>query len=129
MSRGNREIGWGAPEPNAKAEERNFNPWDIGTTVTNITTIETSNAGSLAGQVAAPPSSYAGQHVVELSVLNERQTIPAQPEPGIDLSLLTSAVKPLELINEGDELWDYQHLIIEVSQAIRQEAESQHKLT
>jgi hypothetical protein len=30
---------------------------------------------------------------------------------------------------EPDEQWNYQHLIIEVSQAIRMEAENKNKLT
>jgi hypothetical protein len=43
------------------------------------------------------------------------------PEEGIDLSILTSVVKPWQQVDEHDVHWDYQTLTIEVAHAIRSE--------
>lgn len=77
----------------------------------------------ISGQVAAPPSAYVSKPIANLESLNHQLVLPTKPEPGIDLSILTSVVKPLDQIYENDELWESQHLIMEVSQLIRRDKE------
>jgi hypothetical protein len=66
--------------------------------------------------------------VADLDYLNQKLVIPTKTEGGIDLSLLTSIVKPAEVVYERDELWDYQHLIIELSNIIRSQKDEPKKV-
>ena len=108
--------GWGEAPPKNMQNIKNF--WDA--KETTIASIPTLNAASDTGtNVIAPPSAYVGNQVADLDKLNQKLVLPTKTEGGIDLSLLTSVVKPAEIVYERDELWDYQHLIIEIAQIIR----------
>ena len=109
------QRGWGeAP----KDIQTISNFWD--SKPTNIAAIPTMNAISdTPGGIVAPPSAYVGHQVANLEMLNQKLVLPTKTEGGIDLSLLSSVVKPAEIVYERDELWDYQHLIIEIAQIIR----------
>jgi len=107
-------------------KKRSENPWDkeSSSDIASIPTLSTQIESG--GQVAAPPSAYIANTVRNLTDL-DKLSIPQNPEPGIDLGLLTSVLKPPQAVFENDELWDYQHLIIEVSQAIREDNEEVDK--
>ena len=112
--------------PSVKDRKKGENPWDKEST-TDISSIPTLGTEvESRGEVAAPPTTYIANSVRDLREL-EKLSIPQNPEPGVDLSLLTSALKPPAAVFETDELWDYQHLIIEVSQAIREDREEVDK--
>jgi Intraflagellar transport protein 43 len=115
----NKNSGWGeGPKP-----MKNY--WDTKDSVPSIPTINTiADANTL---TTAPPTAYIGQKVADLDALNKKIVLPTKTETGIDLSLLTSVVKPVEVVYENDELWDYQHLIIEISQIIRNQKEEPSK--
>ena len=46
---------------------------------------------------------------------------------GLDLSLLASALYPPNVLNEADELWDFDTLIAEVASQMQQEEEQSIK--
>ena len=116
--------GWGeAP----KDIQTISNFWD--SKPTSVSSIPTMNAISDApGGIVAPPSAYVGSQVANLGTLNQKLVIPTKTDSGIDLSLLTSVVKPAEIVYERDELWDYQHLIIEIAQIIRNQKDEPEKV-
>lgn len=95
---------------------------------------EISSIPSIAGAsenvqgILAPPSAYVGHQVANLSALNQKLILPTKTEGGIDLSLLTSVVKPSDIVYEKDELWDYEHLIIEIAQIIRNQKDEPEKV-
>jgi hypothetical protein len=118
------ESGWG-DGPKSMQTIKNY--WDKGEAISSIPLINaiSDNAPS----VVAPPSSYVGHQVADLDYLNQKLVIPTKTEGGLDLSLLTSVVKPIDIVYEKDELWDYQHLIIEIAQIIRNQKEEPAKVT
>lgn len=114
------------PPSVSSTKKRPENPWDKEST-SDIASIPTLSAPTESrGEVAAPPSAYIANTVRSLMDL-EKLSIPQHPESGIDLGLLTAVLKQPQTVFENDELWDYQHLIIEVSQAIREETEEVDK--
>lgn len=113
--------GWGDPKAaNAKSY------WDNSGTIQSIPTIGVISDNNT-GNLIAAPSSYVGQQVSDLNQLNKKLVLPTKTESGIDLSLLTSVVKPVETVYEKDEIWDYQHLIIDISKIIRSQTEEPAK--
>lgn len=69
--------------------------------------------------VAAPPSVTAHK-VIKISDLNNdiAKSVPSSVEPGIDLSVLTQLIRPVEDLIEADMSWDYKTLQTEISQAV-----------
>ena len=115
-------AGWGEP---LKGMKNVKNYWDQGTAVSSIPTI---NAVSDSGPgVLAPPTQYVGNQVADLDYLNQKLMIPTKTESGIDLSLLTSVIKPASVVYEKDEVWDYQHLIIDISHLIQSQKDEPPK--
>ncbi|CAG9320754.1 unnamed protein product [Blepharisma stoltei] len=112
------------PAPSQQAK-RNY--WAEDSKMSEIPTLISDSKVDLTGQVAAPPSAYVAQPVANLDALNQQLALPTKPEPGIDLSILTSVVKPLDQCYEPDEIWESQHLIMEVSQLIRKDKENVEK--
>mmetsp|Transcript_2760 Transcript_2760/g.4290 ORF Transcript_2760/g.4290 Transcript_2760/m.4290 type:complete len:126 (+) Transcript_2760:622-999(+) len=115
----NQSTGWGEPPSMQQIETTNRNRknyWDEGE-VQHIPTMLAENTLEPSSEVAAPPTAYAGKQL-GIDSLNQQVTLPSQPEEGIDLSILTSVVRPAELVFEHDENWSYQQLIIEVSKLI-----------
>ena len=114
-----KETGWGDPKSMQNAK----NYWDDrSVTIQSIPTIggvSDNNTGNL----VAAPSSYVGQQVSDLNLLNKKLVLPTKSDSGIDLSLLTSVVKPVETVYENDEIWDYNHLIIDISKIVRSQTE------
>jgi hypothetical protein len=99
-----------------KDEKQVKNYWD-NKEIASIPSINTiSDTGT---NIIVPPISYVGHQVADLDILNQKLVLPTKTEGGIDVSLLTSVVKPVDVVYEQDELWDYQHLIIEIAQIIR----------
>jgi hypothetical protein len=114
--------GWGEPSKEMKSMK---NYWDQGTSVGAIPTITT--ISDSAPGLLAPPTQYVGNQVADLDYLNQKLTIPTKTESGIDLSLLTSVIKPASVVYEKDEVWDYQHLIIDISHLIQSQKEEAPK--
>lgn len=104
---------WGTAPKDEKAVKNYWDNKDIAS-IPSINTI--SDTGT---NIIVPPISYVGHQVADLDILNQKLVLPTKTEGGIDVSLLTSVVKPIDVVYEQDELWDYQHLIIEIAQIIR----------
>jgi intraflagellar transport protein 43 len=58
------------------------------------------------------------QDFTELQKLAKLNTLP-QTEEGVDLSLLTTVMRPLEEINEFDEIWEFQKLKSDVYEIVQ----------
>lgn len=115
-------AGWGEE---SKGMKNIKNYWDNTGAVSSIPSINTvSDTGP---GLIAPPTAYVGNQVADLDDLNKKLMIPTKTETGIDLSLLTSVIKPASVVYEKDELWDYQHLIIEISRLIQSQKDEPPK--
>lgn len=117
--------GWGEA-PKQMQTIKNY--WDNKETISSIPMMNNISDSQGGSGVVAPPTAYVGHQVADLDYLNQKLVIPTKTEGGIDLSLLTSIVKPSEVVYERDELWDYQHLIIELSNIIRSQKDEPKKV-
>ena len=50
--------------------------------------------------------------MVDLKTLEQdlQHNVPSHPEPGLDLSVLTSVIRPIADLIEADILWEYKNL-------------------
>lgn len=69
--------------------------------------------------VAAPPTVTAHK-IIKIADLNNdiAKAVPSSVEPGIDLSVLTQLIRPVDDLIEADMSWDYKTLQTEISQAV-----------
>ena len=113
-------------EPDQPEEAPQKSVWDQDTQpLMEIPTMEVGEAHEPASNIAPPPQAVAAT-ITDISTLNkelQKNSIANNPEDGIDLSLLTSVVKPWSQVNEMDEFWDYAKLSIEVAHAISKDEE------
>ena len=69
--------------------------------------------------MAAPPTVTAHK-IIKIADLNNdiAKAVPSSVEPGIDLSVLTQLIRPVDDLIEADMSWDYKTLQTEISQAV-----------
>ena len=121
-------AGWGSTsgrEPevlNTQQQPRRNDYWGE-SQVAEIPSIPSGGAEPLATS-DGPSTMHVHHEVTDLSRLNQQATLPTQPEAGINLSLLTSVVKPANQVYEMNENWDHNQLMIEVSHIIENELPS-----
>lgn len=116
---------WGSqPQPMTIINQppRSNNYWDD-SEIIQVPSMSANIVSDSSTAIAAPPTSYIGRDIADIESLNSQLTLPTQPEPGVNLSLLTSVVRPPDQVFEQNEIWDKDHLLMELSRVIRDEAE------
>ena len=121
-----RRVEYEPDQPEAAPQQSGGSVWDVDNQpLMEIPTMEVGDPQEPSSNIAPPPQAVAAT-ITDISTLNkelQKNSIANNPEDGIDLSLLTSVVKPWSQVNEMDEFWDYAKLSIEVAHAIQQDEE------
>lgn len=115
-------AGWGDESKGLKNLKSYWDNTGAMSSIPSINTVSDTGPG-----VTAPPSAYVGNQVADLDYLNQKLMIPTKTEDGIDISLLTSVIKPANVVYEKDEIWDYQHMIIDISRLIQSQKDEPPK--
>jgi hypothetical protein len=126
------KSGWGTEAPAAAAK-----PGAPESTVAEYTPDEASSSAAsarrraeededeaLVQEVAAPPKP-AAKPVVSIRELEKetRFSLPAPPDPEVDLSVLSATLRPPGLVTESDEQWDVEGMLVRLTGEILAEQE------
>mmetsp|Transcript_49387 Transcript_49387/g.56715 ORF Transcript_49387/g.56715 Transcript_49387/m.56715 type:complete len:145 (+) Transcript_49387:37-471(+) len=126
------KSGWGTgPVSNqplidtSQGSKKKNNHWDEkAEEIQLIPEIDDTGEEDFQKQVASVPNVVSNK-VQALEALNQdlKKHIPNNPEPGVDLTLLTTCMRPYNEVFETDDAWEYHTLQTEISLAIREELE------
>ena len=94
--------------------------WDNKTTELDIPEVEAEMIEQNDVVVAEPPMMSVNMVKLEELDKDHAMNVPSITSDGIDISLLTSTVRPILDLIETDMHWDYQSLQVEISQNFRE---------
>ena len=120
---GQPKSGWGAKDQNIASKigmDQNKNMWDEKVEELDIPELEADAEAPTQQEIAMPPeieNKMMGLEELEKDMVHN---VPSQIEDGVDLSILTSVIRPISDLIEADIPWDYKSLQAEIGQAYRE---------
>ena len=127
---GQPKSGWGAKDTNIASQmamEKKQNLWDEQVEELDIPELDNDAEVEQTNiDVSAPPeieNKMMGLEELEKDMVHN---VPSQIEDGVDLSILTSVIRPIADLIEADIPWDYKSLQAEIGQAYREKFGEYH---
>mmetsp|Transcript_5933 Transcript_5933/g.5093 ORF Transcript_5933/g.5093 Transcript_5933/m.5093 type:complete len:140 (+) Transcript_5933:30-449(+) len=125
------KSGWGAKDQNiaSKIGMGQNNVWDEKVEELDIPELEAETEAAPTNDITLPPeieNKMMGLDELEKDMIHN---VPSQIEDGVDLSILTSVIRPIADLIEADILWDYKSLQTEIGQAYREKFDNKTKET
>ncbi|CAI2383828.1 unnamed protein product [Moneuplotes crassus] len=120
---GKPKSGWGTKDNNIASKigmEQNNNMWDEKVEELDIPELEADAEPVAQDDNTIPPeidNKMLGLEDLEKDMVHN---VPSQIEEGVDLSILTSVIRPIADLIEADIKWDYKSLQAEIGQAYRE---------
>ena len=115
--------GWGKKDKNIASKigmDQNKNMWDEKVEELDIPELEGDAEQPTQQEISMPPeieNKMLGLDELEKDMVHN---VPSQIEDGVDLSILTSVIRPIADLIEADISWDYKSLQAEIGQAYRE---------
>ena len=120
---GKPKSGWGTKDTNIASKigmEQNKNMWDEKVQELDIPELEADAEPAPQNDVTIPPEIETKMLGLEDLEKDMVHNVPSQIEEGVDLSILTSVIRPVADLIEADIPWDYKSLQAEIGQAYRE---------
>ena len=120
---GQPKSGWGAKDQNIASQigmGNNKNMWDEKVEELDIPELEADAEPTNTNEVTLPPEIENKMMSLDELEKDMIHNVPSQIEEGVDLSLLTSVIRPISDLIEADISWDYKSLQTEIGQAYRE---------
>ena len=117
------KSGWGKKDQNIASKigmDQNKNMWDEKVEELDIPELEGDAEQPTQQEISMPPeieNRMMGLDELEKDMVHN---VPSQIEDGVDLSILTSVIRPIADLIEADISWDYKSLQAEIGQAYRE---------
>ncbi|CAI2383282.1 unnamed protein product [Moneuplotes crassus] len=122
--------GWGDKDNNIASKigmEQNKNMWDERVQELDIPELEADAEPTPQDDNTIPPEIDNKMLGLEDLEKDMAHNVPSQIEEGVDLSILTSVIRPIADLIEADISWDYKSLQAEIGQAYREKFAKESK--
>ena len=121
---GQPKSGWDARGNNNNLQSQigmeNKNLWDEKVEELDIPELENEAEEIIQNDITAPPEIENKMMGLDELEKDMQHNVPSQIEEGVDLSILTSVIRPIADLIEADIPWDYKSLQAEIGQAYRE---------